>query len=258
MEKKRRAERLIALLRWLAIVLGLAVVVDKMPPLRFIGIIGALGLCNAVMTYCVVDPARFALYGRRLSVAGRAIDTAAITFVLATAGQDASLVYPLYWFVLIGCGYSSASARKLLAATAVVLVANAGATLYADHLSGQGITASLPTIALRSIVIIFGLLVAVYIAKSRSQDELASERGSYLHAILECGARLTSLRSVHDLAVYVLQSAVTQADAGGGELLLLNDESAELACEAFHAATSHGPTGNARPTRLSAPMPTGS
>ncbi|MGC8863894.1 MAG: HD-GYP domain-containing protein, partial [Armatimonadota bacterium] len=67
------------------------------------------------------------------------------------------------------------------------------------------------------------------------------------HAILECGVRLTSLRSVHDLAAYVLHSAVTQTDAEGGELLLMNEETGELECEAFHAATSHGVGGNAPP-----------
>jgi len=250
MEKKRRAERLIASLRWLVIVLGLAVVANDTPLSLFVGLVGALALYNAVVTYCVADPARFALCGRRLPTVSRLIDTAAITFVLARAGPDASLVYLLYWFVLIGCGYASASIRRLLAGTTSILVANAGATLYADHSTGLSIAASLPTIALRSVVIVFGFLVAVYIAKSRSQDELASERGSYLHAILECGARLTSLRSVHELAVYVLQSAVTQADAGGGELLLMNEEAGELRCEAFHAATSHGPKGNAPPDAL--------
>jgi len=250
MEKKRRAERLIALLRWLVLVLGLAVVADEMPALPFAALIGALALYNLLVSHCTSDPTRFALYGRRLPLATRVIDTAAITYVLAAQGQGSSPVYALYWFVLISCGYSTASTRKLGLLAAGILAAAAAATLYAANGSCQPIAAALPVIALRSGVIIFGFLVAVYIAKTRSQDELAEERGSYLHAILECGVRLTSLRSVHELAVYVLQSAVTQTDAEGGELLLTDDETGELECEAFHAAASHGVSGNAPPDSL--------
>ena len=86
-------------------------------------------------------------------------------------------------------------------------------------------------------IVLAGLLVAIYIAKSRSREELASDRGSYLQAILDCGARLTSFRGVHELALYVLESAVNETNTAGGELLLVNDESHGLECEAFYSAT---------------------
>ena len=244
MEKKRRAERLIVSLRWLVIVLGLASAGDSLPLVRLAVLVGILVAYNAVMAFCVADSARFARSGRRLAFASRMLDTAAITCVIAMASPGASLAYLLYWFVLIGCGYVNADLRKLTIITAIVLGANVVSTFFSLRQAGQA-SGLLAAIGIRSIVIIFGFFVSAYIAKSRSQDELAAERGSYLHAILECGVRLTSMRSVHELAVYVLQSAATEAAAGGGELLLLNDETQDLECEAYYAASLHSQDANA-------------
>jgi len=130
-------------------------------------------------------------------------------------------------------------------ATGAILAANAVSTLCTFDQS-QDLGHILAVVGLRSGVIIIGLLVAAYVSHVRSQDELASERGSYLHAILNVGARLTSFRNVHELALYVLESAVTETDACGGQLLLVNDDG-ELECEAFY------PTGN---ETSAAPTPT--
>ncbi len=228
MEKRRRAERLIACLRWLVIILGLFVVGETVPIVHVAVMAAIVAAVNTALMFCLADAGRFAHCGRRLAAIARITDTAAITFVAGASGANESSAYLLYWFVLVGTGYVSSSLRALMLMTGVVLAANAGATALALGLSG-----ALPALGIRSGAIIFGSLVAAYIAKTRSENELAAERGSYLHAILECGVRLTSFRSVHELALYVLQSAVTETSAGGGELLLMNDDTQELECEAF-------------------------
>lgn len=245
MEKRRRAERLIASLRWLVILLGLAAVGDAMPAAHIAALLAIVAAYNGALTYCVADSGRFARHGRRLFITSMVMDTVLISFVIARSGDDNPLAYLLYWFVLVSFGYASSSLWNLLMTTAGVLAAHAAAVLYSGLPSG-GVSGILGVLGARSGVLVLGSLVSVYIAKSRSQDELAAERGSYLHAILECGARLTSLRSVHELALYVVKSAVTETGASGGELLLVNDESGELECEAFHSTS--GPS-----TEASAP-----
>ncbi|MEN6356692.1 MAG: HD domain-containing phosphohydrolase [Armatimonadota bacterium] len=231
MDKRRRAEYLIALLRWPVILLGLAAVSNAPLP-RQAALLGFVAAYNAALMFCINDPERFAHYGKRLALACRGFDIAIIT--ITVAGPSDAMAYLLYWFVLVGSGYAGNRMRGLTLVTGGVMVANVIGTFLA--ISGSdSMTSTLATIGMRSGVLVAGALVAAFIFKTRSQDDLASERGSYLHAIMDCGARLTSLRSVHDLALYVLESAVTETNAGGGELLLLNEESGHLETEAFYS-----------------------
>jgi HD-GYP domain-containing protein (c-di-GMP phosphodiesterase class II) len=236
MEKRRRSERLIASLRWLVIMLGLAAVSNAPFP-KLAMLLGVVAVYNGALTFCVADPARFAKFGRKAALACRALDTAVIT--VAISGPADAMAYLLYWFVLVSYGYASGQARGLMLVSAGVLVANAIGAFYA-HSGTQSAASALATVGIRSGVLVFGALVAGFISKTRSQDDLASERGSYLHAIMTCGARLTSFRSVHELALYVLESAITETSAGGGELLLVNDDSGHLETEAFYSPESNG------------------
>jgi putative nucleotidyltransferase with HDIG domain len=129
--------------------------------------------------------------------------------------------------------------RDLVVAAASVLAANAVATYLSVGTFGSS-SQAIVAVGTRSLVLAMGFLVSAYIAKSRSQDDLASDRGAYLHAILNCGARLTSFSDVHELALYILGAAVTETEAGGGELLLVNEETRDLECEAFHTVTGPG------------------
>lgn len=234
MEKRRRAELLIASLRWLVIGFGLAATIDHVRLAHLALILGVVAVYNGLLTYYAAEDGRFIRQGRKLAAAARFADAAIITVVIASCGADGSLAYLLYWFVLVSLGYSNPDLRKLASAGGGILVANAAATLYAFQAAES--PGAYGAVGLRTGVVFFGLLVSAYIAKSRSQDDLASERGAYLHAILNCGARLTSFRNVHELALYVLESAITETRASGGELLLVNDESRELECEAFYTA----------------------
>jgi putative nucleotidyltransferase with HDIG domain len=244
MEKRRRAERLIASLRWIVILLGMAAVGDDMPTVRFAALLGLVAAYNGVITYLVADPVRYAVHGRRLFLASRVLDTAVITMVVSDSGRDNPLAYLLYWFVLVSIGFVSPNIRSLAAATVAVLGANLVACYYELAVTSR-LGELWNTVGVRSAVVAFGFLVSAYIAKSRSQDDLAADRGSYLHAILDCGARLTSLRSIHELALYVLKSAVNETGGGGGELLLMNEDTHELECEAFHATSGPGASSSA-------------
>ena len=244
MEKRRRAERLIASLRWLVIGLGLAAVGDTLPRVQLAAVIGLVALYNGALTYCISNMARFLRVGKQLSSMSRLLDAALITFVIAVSGSQSPLAFLLYWFVLVSFGYASVDARKLTTAAGAIIFANTLASFYAIGHS-LGVSEVFGVIAFRSAILVFGWLVSVYIAKTRSQDDLASDRGSYLHAILNCGARLASFRSVHELALYVLESAATESKAAGGELLLLNEETNSLECEAFYSA--NGPSQESEP-----------
>ncbi len=147
-------------------------------------------------------------------------------------------------------GFAASGVGKPIIGTGIILAANAFFATYCDVGLSLGLQHLLINIGIRSVAIFFGLLVSVFIAKSRSVDELASERGSYLHAILDCGTRLTSLRSVHDLLCRAPESAVTQTNAGGGELLMLNEETRQLDCEASTAASESGQATESRRRKL--------
>lgn len=244
MDKRRRADRLISSLRWLVIVLGLAAAADDVPVLRLAILVGVVAVYNGALTFATSDTNRYARYGRSLSLAALVMDMVVITAFVATTNHKNSVAYLLYWYPLIACGFTTGNTRKLITIAPVVLLADAGATLYATA-PAKGLMPALAIVGIRSGVLAFGALVSAYIAKSRSQDDLASERGSYLHAILDCGARLTSYRSVHELALNVLESAVNEANAAGGELLLVNEETHDMECEAFYTAPLLGQEYNA-------------
>ena len=244
MDKRRRAERLIASLRWLVIMLGFVTAADTMSRALMVGVLGCVAVYNGILVYCLNDPTRFAAWGRKAAIASRGLDTVVISIAVICSGSSGSLAYLLYWFVLVSFGFTCNNLRKLAMAGAGVLGADAVATFLAfEPLTGA--VAALATVGMRSGVVVFGFLVSLYIAKSRSREDLASERGSYLQAILDCGARLTSLRSVHELALYVLESAVNETGTAGGELLLVNDENHSIECEAFYNAGAG--TGQAAP-----------
>jgi HD-GYP domain-containing protein (c-di-GMP phosphodiesterase class II) len=231
MDKRRRAEYLIALLRWPVILLGLAAVSNAPLPQQA-ALLGLVAAYNTALMFCIKDAERFAKYGRKLALACRALDIAVIT--LTIAGPSDAMAYLLYWFVLVGSGYAGNRMRGLALVTGAVMAANAIGTFMAtSHAQNQ--VSILTTVSVHSAVLVMGALVAAFIFKTRSQDDLASERGSYLHAIMDCGARLTRFRSVHELALYVLESAVTETNAGGGELLLRNEETGHLETEAFYS-----------------------
>jgi GAF domain-containing protein len=239
MEKRRRAERLVASLRWIVILLGMAAVGENMPVVRFALLLGIVVLYNGALTYLVADPRRYSEHGRRLFFVSRLLDTVVITFAVSDAGSESPLAYLLYWFVLVSSGFVNPNLRTLVTATLGVLAANCVACYYELSVSGH-LGEIWSILGMRSLLVVFGFLVSAYIAKSRSQDDLAADRGSYLHAILECGVRLTSLRSIHDLAMYVLKSAVNETGGGGGELLLMDEESNALQCEAFYTTSAPG------------------
>ncbi|MCE5323580.1 HD domain-containing protein [bacterium] len=231
MDKRRRIEYLIAMLRWPVILLGLAAVSNASLPRQAL-LLGFVAAYNSALMFCVKDPERFAKCGRKLAIASFALDTTVIT--ITVAGPSDGMAYLLYWFVLVCTGYASNRLDKLIFATGIVMAANVIGTLFAIN-TAASMASILTTVAVRCGVLLIGALVAAFIFKTRSQDDLASERGSYLHAIMDCGARLTRFRSVNDLALYVLESAVTETDAGGGELLLLNEETGHLETEAFYS-----------------------
>ena len=253
MDRKKRAERLITSLRWLVLLGGLVGLSDELPLLWIAPAAIAVVVYNGALTWCAADTARFMRYGRRMSLAARCFDITLVTLAVANTSASDSLAYLLYWFVLVACGFTSASLRKLVVVTATTIAACAGATFYTFSSIG-GASGLLGAIGIRSIVLIFGALVSAYVAKSRSQDDLVSERGSHLHAILNCGARLTSFRSVHELVLYVLETVATETCASGAQLLLVNEESGDLRCEASQILTGQAEeSASAEPRANSAP-----
>ncbi len=242
MDKRRRAERLIASLRWLVIILGLVTVSDTMPRAHLLTAITLVAAYNSILIYCLSDLDRFVQWGRKCSIAVRGLDTVVISLAVMASGPN-SLIYLLYWFVLVSFGFTSSDARKLGFVGAGVICANVAATIPSfAHMPGGASLAAV--LVLRSGVILSGFFVALYVANVKSREELAHDRGSYLQAILDCGAKLTSFKSAHELALYVLGSAVKETGTAGGELLMLNDNR-ELECEAFFAAPDSGVAGEA-------------
>ena len=226
--------------------IGLVTVSDAMPRAHIISVIGFVAVYNGILVYCLADPARYAQWGRKAAITARILDTVVISLAVMCAGEANSLAYLLYWFVLVSFGFTCSDLRKLGLVAVGALAADAAATFLA--FSGTpNMSHAFAAIGMRSGAILFGLLVSVYIAKSRSREDLASDRGSYLQAILDCGARLTSFRSVHELALYVLESAVNETATAGGELLMMNTETRELECEAFYNATGVGAASSAPP-----------
>ena len=128
MERTRRAEKLIASLRWLVVIPGLLTVADTMPRLLMIAAAGFVAIYNAALLYSLADPDRFTRLGKRMATVCRGLDIAVVTLAVACAGGPTSLAYLLYWFVLIGFGFAGSHLRKLLAAGSIALAADAVAT----------------------------------------------------------------------------------------------------------------------------------
>jgi putative nucleotidyltransferase with HDIG domain len=232
MEENRRAEQLVSRLRW-AMVLVIASAGDRIPYTYLGAAIVAVVIYNGIAGWYASDSNRFAVRGRVVTNVPWALDIAVITFVVAKSGAAGPPYYLLYWFVLVGAGFANTSLTKLAVVTAWAVIANAAATAcFAASMGNWTVLAM--TIGVRTTFLIAGSLVSVYVAKTRSQDELAVGRGSYLRAILDCGTKLTSVRNVQELASQVLSSAVEETGATEGQILLVNTETQELECEAVY------------------------
>ncbi|MFQ3549887.1 MAG: HD domain-containing phosphohydrolase [Armatimonadota bacterium] len=232
MDKRRRSEKLITILRWLVMTVGLASVADYLPTNQIIMLVGLVVVYNAVMTWTVSDLQRFSNYGRLTSIITRGLDIAVISAVLIPHSATHSQAHLLYLFVLVSLGFTITNTQRMYVGCGVVAFSALFVSILS--LSNNAFTPDgLKIISLRIAALAFGFAVTLFISKTRSQDELASERGSYINAILNCGAKLTSFRDVHELSMFVLESAIKETNAAGGQLLLYNEEKNNLECEAF-------------------------
>jgi putative nucleotidyltransferase with HDIG domain len=237
MDSSRRAESLISYLRWLVAACGLSVAGEHMTVWQVVAVAGLVVAYNGAVSWCAFSDARFRLYGRALSLAARVLDIAVITFLVARSSSFYSPASALYWFVLVTTGYTGGSLRRLASVTVISMVASACAGFLGLRASADG--AEIVTIILaRSAVVFCGALVAAFIRTSRKHDEMASERFSYLHAIHNCGAKLTTFRSVHEMVLHVLEVTITKTHTAGAQLLLVDEESHELVCEGAFAPVS--------------------
>ena len=83
MDKKRRAEQLVAVLRWFVVGLGLVAISDGMPRISLTVMLLVLAAYNGWMTYCAADSNRFARYGRKCAYISKALDAAIISIAIA-------------------------------------------------------------------------------------------------------------------------------------------------------------------------------
>ncbi len=233
MEKKRRSEKLVTLLRWPVLAAALLVTDELATP--FVLALGALvAIYNGWQTFVCLDSERFAKHGRTISLASKVLDVFVASVLVAAPGQPMhSFGFLVYCFVLVTAGLTASTLKKVFIASAGIIVANSIASVY-SVMSMASDEKLVSVLVLRNAILVFGAFVAAFIAKTRTQEELSVERGSYIHGILKCGAQLTSMRNVHELATFLVESAVTHTNAGGGQILL-KDEAGELETEAFYA-----------------------
>ncbi len=237
MEKRLRAEWLASYLRWIGIIPGLAVT-NCAPIVHLVAILSIVTVYNGILCYFLANPAKFSNGIRWMALVCRIMDGFVITYAVASAGSNNSSAFLLYWLVLVSLGYSCTKINVLALATGATLISNATATFYAAH--SAGVEVPIDQIGIRSVIISFGFLVSVYVAKSRSLDDQAVERGSHLQAILGCDGRLANFNNIHEMALYVLELTVRETGASGGEVLLVNDETHKLDREAFYTVESSG------------------
>ncbi|MCC6484869.1 MAG: HD domain-containing protein [Armatimonadetes bacterium] len=230
MDATRRAEHLVANLRWLTFLVG-AALVDHWPSAPVTA--GLIGFClayNLSVLHLTRRRDLFVVAGRWLPWTCRLIDTALISVLVAHTGESES--YLLYVFVLISTAYGSGSGRQILTATGLVSVANVLAMMYAaGPLAFSG--SALYTLAWHAGAIGLAGLASVYLAKGRTYDERAAHQGGRLQALFECAGYLSDTRDINDMAQKVLRTAVERTSAGGGSLVLVEPESGELIDEAI-------------------------
>jgi len=205
-----------------------------------IGAVALLTLAyNGAVSWCALREERFSKYGKNLSTVAGILDIAVITFLVGRTPSFYSPAVALYWFVLVTTGYTGGSVRRLALVTSFSVMASAAMGFLAMRTSASS-AEILTTILLRSAIITCGALVAAFISTTRKNDDVASERYSYLHAIRSCGAKLTTFRSVHEMVLHVLEVVVTKTRTAGAQLLLLDEESLQLQCEGAFVPENDG------------------
>ena len=231
MEKSRRVETTIAALRWIAVAGGLIAAWGCIPAWRITLIAALVTTYSVVGLWLASDEKRFRQFGRKSALASFVLDFIVVTAMVADTSARSSPVYALYWFLILCVGVRETRVSRLLAVTGASLVASILATAYALRgLPNPSLFAE--TIGIRSAVIAFAFPIAVYISSTRSREQLVAERGSYLTAILKCGTQLTSCGNVQDLGFDMLKTLVSEIGAAGAQLLLRNEETGELECQA--------------------------
>lgn len=231
MDGIRRAEQLIAGMRWLAFVVGALLLEELPPPGIGVALVAGCALYNGAVGYVAARRELFARFGRAMRWAAMALDTLLITSAVAFTASNNGSAYLLYVFVLVSASFSAATAFAVGAAAGAVLSGNfvAGYIAYGPAVfSGE----HLRHLTVTSLVLAAGVLGALWLARSRNRSESTVHQSNRLKALFECSGHLTDTRDVHEMAMRALKAAVSQTGAGGGEILLRDSETRELRSEA--------------------------
>ncbi len=229
MDGTRRAEHLVANLRWITFVVG-AALLEKWPALLVSAALVLFTLAyNLCVLYLTSSGQRFTRVGRWLPWACRIIDTVLVSLLVGHTGGAES--YLLYAFVLVSTAYGSGSGRQVMAATALVSLAHVGSILTSQGssaLSGE----TLHLLAWHTGALVLAGFGAIYLAKGRSYDEQTLHQGGRLQALFECAGYLADTRDISDMSQKVLRTAVERTGAAGGELFLVDPDSDAMVDEA--------------------------
>jgi len=223
MEHRRTAELLVVRLRWAALIAAALVIDDyAAAPLAALAIFGVF-YYNTIAALIVSDKLLFDKYGSFFAVAVRVLDLSAIALASCAGVSDSRTFYLLYCFVIVGTGYLYSRIRPIVVAVAASVALDLSCVLYRLLQTGSANQAPGQVIEHAAAFAAAGL-VTTYIIAFRKQHETMRTKERKLSALFECGTRFTSAKDLPQLLNHILDTAVSETDAAGGLIMLIEPE----------------------------------
>jgi len=234
MEQSRRAERHAVLMRWAALVAGVLLLADALPP-ALVGLgIATIAFYNGVLMAGAATSDRYARWGRHASVLAWLLDIVAVSLSIALSRPTLNSLYLLYTLVIVGAGYVSSRPRRILLATAGSVLgyvgAQAAARLMAPNI-GAAAPALLTTVWFPVLVLLAAAALATSLYVFKQRDDAMHRRDRKLSTLLEFGTRFASGEDAARVMEQTLRAAIRDTGATSGYIMLVNREAGELATE---------------------------
>jgi hypothetical protein len=222
MEMVRKAERQVALLRWVGLAIAALMLSDVLPWATLGGGLICVALYNAVLMFAIQSPERFTQWGKRLSPFIIAADIVVLSLAIFSSQRSVASLSLLYSLVIISAGYVSMQRRNIAWTTLGCLAGNLLAMFLTHRASSPGVLLGL--VAKPSLVMVAAAGVTVFLLVFKKRDDAMLLRDRKLLTLLEVGSRFTSGEDAARVMEQSVRAAIHNTEATAGYIMLVNAE----------------------------------
>jgi GAF domain-containing protein len=178
---RRRAEALVAALRWVALALGIVAAYGDLRPSLWLIVAGALvAHYNAAVVWATRSDDRFARGGPAIAWTARCLDFAVITMLVRLSPRDANF-HLLYIFAIVTTAYVHETVRGVAYAVVASVALNALAAAWQE----PSVVVGAGALVSESLLLVGAAVIGAQLVSSQRQTHLIRHQDDRLAALLE-------------------------------------------------------------------------